>query len=66
MVVVLYVDTMGAGVYIEPLLPEEANQGDAGVFGVPDGQTGGRAYGCHNSYACHGGFLDQLETCPAA
>jgi len=65
-IVVLYVDTVGAGVDVEPLLPEEAYQGDTGVFGVFYGQAGRRPYGNYHFYTGHGGFLNELKAGAAA
>src|SRR5579872_3004868 len=62
----LDVDTMGAGVDVESLLPQEADKCDAGGFGVFDGQAGGWTYGRHYCYASDGGFLDELEAGAAA
>jgi hypothetical protein len=65
-VFVLDVDAMGAGIDVESLLPQETDQGDAGFFGLPDGQARGRTYSSYYSYASEGCFLDEFETGTAA
>ena len=59
-------DAMGAGIDVESLLAQEADERDVTLFGVLYGQAGGWTDGSYYSYASHRSFLDELEAGAAA